>query len=310
MNSKLFFLLIACASVSFTIIVICNGPVIQSFAGISGIENCQEKHDNYDNIKSGLSKEEKKPYLREIHRCERYKAMYGLEYASLIMDIFFGFVCALLGLLNYFGAAKSFEKIIGLIGLISGVICFIMTLIYICYNGYIFTNDTDETIKIDKDGLFAELNDNNYYDCKYFDKDDLNAIYAKFNELGKKQYNYNKDIYFENQKDEVSECTISKYDFFNDVIEFCSSSTQATQKNAISSRYDIPKKYDSNNSDVCKKLYFDIKSNSIISKRYYYDRWVTSIIFGVFVIACNIGLALFGFLIFKDGGSSDHTPIS
>ena len=121
MNSNLFFLLIACISVSFTIIVICNGPVINSLISIDPTENCQFLRDDYDNDKktiNNLSEDAKKLHKRKIHKCERDKALYGLEYSALIMDIFFGFVCSLLGLLNYFGSAKSFEKIIGLIGLI------------------------------------------------------------------------------------------------------------------------------------------------------------------------------------------------
>ena len=59
---------------------------------------------------------------------------------------------------------------------------------------------------------------------------------------------------------------------------------------------------------LCKNLYTNQKC-STISNKYDYDRWVTSIIFSVLVIACNIGLALFGFLIFKDNGSSGHTPV-
>ena len=298
MNSNLFFLLIACASVSFTIIVICNGPVIHSLISIDPTENCKILHDQYDKDKSGFSEDQKKNALRNIHKCERKKAMYGLEYAALIMDIFFGFVCALLGLLNYFGAAKSFEKIIGLIGLISGAICFIMTLVYICYSGYIFTNDNDgQTIKLDKDGIFAEYKDSKF-SCKYYDKDDSNAIFAKYNELGKKQYNYNKDNYF-NQESKIVECT-NAYRSLNiiDLITFCSTGT------AISG---IDVTYDSG-SKTCDYLYYNLKNKNVENK-YNYDMWVTSIIFGVFVIACNIGLALFGFLIFKDGGSSGgYTP--
>ena len=36
---------------------------------------------------------------------------------------------------------------------------------------------------------------------------------------------------------------------------------------------------------------------------------MTSIIFGVFIIVFNIGLSLFGFLIFKGDDSNGHTPV-
>ena len=299
MNSNLFFFLIACISVSFTIIVICNGPVINSLISIDPTENCQFLRDDYDNDKKtidNLSEDAKKLHKRKIHKCERDKALYGLEYSALIMDIFFGFVCSLLGLLNYFGAAKSFEKIIGLIGLISGAICFIMTLVYICYSGYIFTNDSDEeTIKLDEDGLFAEYKDGKY-SCKYFDKDEPNSLFAKYNELGKKQYNYNKDNYFIDQTSKTYLCTTFSNSIIDDLDELCLGSYTGTR---ITVGY---------GTTVCESLYYNIR-NTNISNKYKYDKWVTSIIFGVFVAAINVGLALFGFLIFKNGGSSDHTPI-
>ena len=306
MNSNLFFLLIACVSVSFTIIIICNGPVINGLVSIDRTENCQYYRDDYNNDKktiSNLSEKAKKIHLRKIHKCDRNKAMYGLEYASFIMDIVFGFICALLGLLNYFGAAKSFEKIIGLIGIISGIICFIITLVYICYSGYIFTNDSDgDTIKLDNDNVLAEYKDGTY-SCKYYDTDDSNAIYAKYNELGKKQYNYNKDNYFPSEDN--SECILNEgnlktgvtYFDDSDISNFCSSP---------SDYIDIP--LTNSKNENCQKIYYNIKESSI-SNKYNYDRWVTSIIFGVFVIACHIGLALFGFLIFKNGGSGGHTPL-
>ena len=41
-----------------------------------------------------------------------------------------------------------------------------------------------------------------------------------------------------------------------------------------------------------------------------YDRWLTSIILSVLVCALNIGLAVFGFLIFKNSDSSSgHIPV-
>ena len=50
MNNNLFFLIISCVSICFTIIVICNGPVINHFYG-SSIENCKALSDEYDYYK-------------------------------------------------------------------------------------------------------------------------------------------------------------------------------------------------------------------------------------------------------------------
>ena len=308
MNNNLFFVLISCVSICFTIIVICNGPVINRYVYFSPYENCKILSDQYENDKktSTLSDEDKKSYKKGINKCNRYKAMYGLEYSSLIMDIFFSFVCCLLGFLNYYGVAKGFEKIIGIIGLASGVICFIMTLVYICYSGYIFTNDSTGIGKLDKDGSYAEWKDGKYK-CTFYDEDDEDAVLAKYSDLGKKQYNYNKDNYFLSPNSEKLSCIITKSNGGSNFYEVnpCKDSPSNGEINLL--LYDPSNRPQYDGKD-CDKLYYDQKNDSI-AKKYIYDRWVTSIIFGVFVIACSIGLALFGFLIFKDSGSSGHTPV-
>ena len=46
-----------------------------------------------------------------------------------------------LTLFHYFDKGLAFEKITGLIGFIGGIISFIIIPIYICFRGYIFTQD-------------------------------------------------------------------------------------------------------------------------------------------------------------------------
>jgi len=188
--------------------------------------------------------------------------MYGLEYSSLIMDIFFSFVCCLLGFLNYYGVAKGFEKIIGIIGLASGVICFIMTLVYICYSGYIFTNDFPEIPgigKLDKDGSYAEWKDGKYK-CKFYDKDDINAAYAKYSDLWKKQYNYNKDYYFLSPTSEILSCILlNSYSIEINPCEDYSSNGE------IKLSHYSPNRPQYEGKD-CDKLYYNQKSDSIANK--------------------------------------------
>ena len=47
----------------------------------------------------------------------------------------------------------------------------------------------------------------------------------------------------------------------------------------------------------CDKIY--VKLSDEVENKYLYDRWVTTLIFACFIIACNIGLAIFGFFLFK-----------
>ena len=223
--------------------------------------------------------------------------MYGLEYSSLIIDIILGIVCIILGLFSYFEILKNFGKIFGIIGISSGVICFILTLVYTCYSGYIFNNDLSDQQKIEDNGIFAEWNVNeDKFICKFLNSDDKYERFAKYKDLGKKQYNYNKDYYLLT-KGEIYECSIEKLfsDFDNDDAyspqEFCGGSVAFT--------FDRPTYYDDDDTEKdCNYLYYLGGNDS--SNKYIYDRWMTSIIFSVFIIASELGIILFGFLLFKE----------
>jgi len=71
--------------------------------------------------------------------------MVGLEYSAFNFNIVFGFIYALLGLFNYLKIG-NIGKIIGIIGLGSGVIRFVLTLVYIIYSGIIFIQDVFDKI--------------------------------------------------------------------------------------------------------------------------------------------------------------------
>ena len=98
----------------------------------------EEKQNPNQNESEKNDLEEKK---RKINLCKRHNAMYSLEYTSIIFDVILSFICTQLALFHYFDVGKSFEKFSGLIGLISGAISFILTLIYLIYSCYIFNND-------------------------------------------------------------------------------------------------------------------------------------------------------------------------
>ena len=51
MNNNLYFLIISCVSICFTIIVICNGPVINKIYRPIPYENCKALSDEYDYYK-------------------------------------------------------------------------------------------------------------------------------------------------------------------------------------------------------------------------------------------------------------------
>ena len=149
MNKALFFFCFSTAVLIFSIVVICISPIINniekeidsykwSFSKWRTL-NCQFFADQENSETVALDDIQKYKKLKTL--CNRKKAMHDLEFASLIINVAFGFICANLGLLHYLNVGKDFEKKTGIIGFITGIIGFIITLVYVCYNGYIFNND-------------------------------------------------------------------------------------------------------------------------------------------------------------------------
>ena len=316
MDKSFIFFCIACALLIFSLITICVAPIINGnlIGSAWGTQNCKIYSDYHKYIDdksytdSTLKDKHLKFFKKGKNLCNRQKAMYGLEYASFISDLILGFICALLSLLHYFGVGKDFIKITGIIGFASGIIGFILTLIYIIYSGYIFTHDgpgkeydiTQYTSlnpyssgikKLDKNRAFAEWDSSNSrYNCIYYkDDEDYDSIYAQYNDLGKKQYNYHKDFSFPETNSDYNECEVTSYN-----MNVC--------KTHIFSGLSITQKISG-----CEKFYFHPTNGdpNDISNKYLYDRWVTTIIFGCFIIALNLCLAIFGFLLFMAGGTSD-----
>jgi len=193
-------------------------------------------------------------------------------------------------LLHYFDVAKPFEKVTGIIGLATGIIGFVLTFVYLVYSTYIFTNDPYENAsgsttiyKRNGDGAFAKL-ENGKYKCLFYKEGKPNNILAKYSDLGKKQYNYNKkyfDTNSESYKCRFSDAALSTYYNPGD----CSSEYPSGLTNGNNCDYLYAEPYDE------------------ITNKYLFDKWVTTIIFSCFIIVCDIGLAIFGFLLFKSDGS-------
>ena len=291
MNSKLFFVIFACAVVILSVITICVAPIINNVNGFRALRstNCKPDKDKYDYYKKlNADSDTIDGYKRELNKCNRYKAMNDLEYTSLIMDLVLGVICCLLGLLHYFDQAKYFEKITGIIGIASGAIGFILTIIYVGYSGYIFDNENSGERKLYSNGAVFKI-ENSKEVYPYDEEKAKKNKYlkeAKFKELGRKQYNYNSKLYKEYLENNAK---------FRD----CSYNDDDDDNSAYSISV-----FNSNNCEyVWNKQH--LYSNS--DNKYIFDRWLTSIIFSSLIFACDLGLALFGFLLFK--GSSSGTPL-
>jgi len=299
MGKGLLFFCCACCILVLTVINLSVGPVISGRASsIYGTENCAKLSDDYDDEKKdhpNMSDEEKKyEWEWDIDRCKRMKGMHDMEYTSFIFDIVIGFVCGLIGLLHLFDLKKDFVTHTGLIGLVCGIVGFVLTFVYVIFNGMVYTNyyDSNSIYKRNGDGAFAEL-DGNRYKCLYFDtKGNGHAIIAKYSDLGKKQYNYNKDLI-----DSYTSTTSNKYINCIGTPSSCINDEYITYPDPDNQ---IPK-YDGNNK--CENLYVNYLGHytyNEITNKDKSDRFLTALILSLFVCLANIGLALFGFLLFRN----------
>ena len=332
MNNNLIFFLSGALIVVLSVAVLSTGVVINKIIGVNSswytsyisyrlsppgssfsfsssdwaTLNCQLLDDKYKELEEDWEKEDdadlkkqRKKFLdhfgQVLNSCNRRKAFYGLEYSALIIDICAGFICSVLGLLHYLNEGKSFATKSGLIGLVFGAVGFVMTLVYLIYSILVYTKDGDSIPKLDSDGSFATLS-NGEYKNTYYKENDIFSMIAKYSEYGKKQYNYNKEIY-QNYNYESS----SEYYHLGGCI---SSTLNFEEKFSSTSQSYGP------NSKPCLKLYrepFEDYTNKNLS-----DRWLTSIILTALIMLCTICLALFGFLLFKnkEGSTSGEVKVA
>jgi len=333
---NLIFLCVSTAIIISTVIVLNNAPIINGYVGKDWYaESCQkyvDLHKYYkdkepSDIGSGFgvsTSDDKNKWLDLLkegkNKCYRNKAMIGLEYSAFNFNIVFGFTCALLGLFNYLKIG-NIGKIIGIIGLGSGVIGFVLTLVYIIYSGIIFTqdvvaksftninakySDSDcELKKIRADGAFAEWDDKKKgYVCIYYEKDNEDSLYLTYSDYGNIHLNYRtKDIYPEETKNyKFIGCEQSAYYTY----ARCKTNDDADNLGGTGKikYYDSFTPSKRTEKGDCDYLYYYDSNVDNNKKKNIYDRWVTTIVFGCLIFVLDLGLAIFGFLIFKDGGSS------
>jgi len=300
MNKVFVFFCCSCVILLFSIINLCIGPIINrrenntyihipgafTYGRSWGTLNCAYLSDQYDKDKKDgpiNDKDKKYQYEWKINECKRKKGMHDMEYTTFIFDIVIGFVCGLLGLLHYFELKPDFISKTGLIGLICGVIGFIFSFVYVILNGIVFTNyyDDENIIKRDGDGAFAEKTGTpDKYKCLYFDeKGNVYSLIAKYSDLINKQYTYEKDRY----KSIHDSCIDSSRTYINR----CSNSDDGIINGPTAN---------------CEYLYApEINDNKYKDTG---DRFLTTLLLSLFVCFASIGLAIFGFLLFKNPGAA------
>ena len=296
MNKSFVFFLVATIITLLSVAVLNTGPIVSKRLGSNWKTlNCLKFSDEYKEAKDDYEKETdeeekkekditKKKNKKRRDLCQWEKAMYGLEYSAFTLDLTIGFICSLLGLLHYLDEGKAFIPKTGLIGLISGAVAFVVSLVYLIYSILVYTKDTKSTIKLDENSAVAKWDSKeNAYICSFYEENDYYFRYAKYNELGKKQYNYNKDLYIK-----------SKYDSDSEIYKCKTSVTSSNFENQCwrTNIYKLGKRGD------CEKLYIEpISENENLDLN---NRWLTTIILTAIIIICDACLALFGFLLFKN----------
>ena len=299
MGKGTLFFCCACCILVLTIVNLSIGPIVsgtlKNFVGQDlGTLNCKEDKDDWDAAKDRGDPKDSIKYVEKYayNACQREKGMHDMEYTAFIFDITIGFICGLLGLLHIFEVKKDFVSNTGLIGLICGIIGFVLTLVYVIFNGLVYTTvyverdmNGNRLYKRDGDYAIAEK-DGDTFKCLYFDheKND-NSIYPKISDLGKKQYNYNKDI-----TDDVSNGNIKGT---------CIDTTSAIARGCITKE-----KFDSTTTTSgCEKIYVGTIGSTLgIENKDLSDRFLTTLILSLFVCLASIGLAIFGFLLFRTPG--------
>ena len=280
MNKTLILLFISLAVLIFSIISISVAPIINNLLSnftTWGKNNCQYFADV-----AKYTKQLDEKYKNEKYRnvCIRQNAMYGLEYSAFIFDLAIGFLIGQLSLLHYFNAGKSFEQKTGLIGIIGGGIGFLITLIYVCFSGYIFNNDVAYRQADNSGNIITRLYSNGATQKAvdgtfiYSNEKEEDAQYVKYKDLGGKQYNYNKKIF--------------------EAYQISSSCITSTGTGCLST-----------NCEYCYKSATDALAE--VKNKYLYDRWCLSLVLAVFITALNAGIVVFGLLLFLNKGDSGET---
>ena len=194
MRAFIILIIISCAIIISTIFNMLEGPAINQmlYESMWSISICQYYFEEYR--KDIWTNEE---YILKKRKCTNKRIMYNMELTSSIFNLFIGIVCLGMGI---YGLGEKISKSpkIGFTGIGFGIVGFNLTLVYVIYNGIVYFNYyNDYLYKTDEQGAFAEYNEKlKAYECLYYKKDDIDAIFPKYYDLLKSQYNFNYDLIY------------------------------------------------------------------------------------------------------------------
>jgi hypothetical protein len=176
-----------------------------------------------------------------------------------------------------------------MIGMACGVVGFVVTFIYVVFNGIVYTNYyPDNTMyKTDGEGAVAELKGNGYK-CFYFSKaNNTRSFIAKYSDLIKSQYNYNPELtdsFSTDEEKSSSNCRIYNVDY----------------PSICSNGYISGKKYiGSYSQNPCNFLYYR-QYNYSFSNYSRSSRFLALLILSIIIFLLHCGLAYSGYKLFKE----------
>ena len=286
------FFVIACGILIFSIINFSIAPIINKKEGTYwDLENCVKLSDDLKTEKTqrNMTKSEIDDKEWEISSCKNKKGMYAMEYTSCFLNTAIGFSCFLLG---WYGLQKDLVQKTGMIGMACGVVGFVVTFIYVVYNGIVYTNYYPDLYtpiyKTDGEGAVAELKGNGYK-CFYFSKaNNTRSFMAKYSDLIKNQYNYNPELAasFSSDREKASDyCKLSRYNYLSS----CARTGYIEGK--------IPISYYS--SDLCTFLYFE-QTKYDFGNYNLSSRFLALLILSLIIVLLHCGLAYSGYNLFKE----------
>ena len=293
MGSSKNFFFVSCIILVLATINMGVGPIMNKKLGTSwGNANCEKMANDYeDEKKSNPSMDELTKEEREynINQCKNKKTMYNMEYTSFVFNIVIGFIGVLIGL---YGLQNEVIPKSGTVGMACGVVGLALTLVYAIFNIIVYTSYYDtQYYKVDSDGAFAER-EGTRYKCYYFkEKEDFRSLYAKYSDLIKSQYNYNKELSdsFKNEREKRYGCTVN-----DGSIALC----------ALDEYLDIPVTYinENNENAPCSKLYYHDSYNEFDDFSNYDKsaRILTTLIVSILIILCYLGFIFSGFILNKE----------
>jgi len=281
------FFVIACGILIFSIINFSIAPIINKKEGTYwDLENCVKLSDDLktEKTKRNMTKSEIDDKEWEISSCKNKKGMYAMEYTSCFLNTAIGFSCFLLG---WYGLQKDIVQKTGIIGMACGVVGFVVTFIYVVFNGIVYTNYyPDNTMyKTDGEGAVAELKGNGYK-CFYFSKaNNTRSFIAKYSDLIKGQYNYNPEL---------------TNSFSNDEKKYNCRISESYYPSICSNGFILGIKIiDSYSQNPCNFLYYR-QINNNFSNYSRSSRFLALLILSIIIFLLHCGLAYSGYKLFKE----------